>query len=402
MQEEIESTALRNTALEKITYGEDLLQSLVKYQKLDGIQKLERKIRQEINFLKKICKSNTIKKEHLQCSNLTHFSALVEVLSQVENCTHVNKPFMLDDRKIIIDIISDGGLTWTKVIARNPKSLSQICLGNTNYGVRSIFDQAEEYIECAQQYPCMFQTPKLIFVFANGIGTNLALKLESLNIKVEGERLNIDNTLEFEFELPELTKELSTENTAHIPRVNVDVSTMLAYVSSVTNGSCLKYKFDVPVLAQQAEWEVTRPVKPLLDNFFKDKTLYCCETAKESFLSILYIVGGEKERLRGEELLKRIIVLKDDASYEDIVTNNVDYAFNSVQYSGEKILPIGGKIKERSLTIFTFGDRIHAVTVSSNDGFVRAAKQQGINFVVFVHESRALTEQKERDRKSVV
>lgn len=224
----------------------------------------------------------------------------------------------------------------------------------------------------------------MIFVFANGIGTNLALKLESLNIKVEGERLNIDNTLEFEFELPELTKELSTENTAHIPRVNVDVSTMLAYVSSVTNGSCLKYKFDVPVLAQQAEWEVTRPVKPLLDNFFKDKTLYCCETAKESFLSILYIVGGEKERLRGEELLKRIIVLKDDASYEDIVTNNVDYAFNSVQYSGEKILPIGGKIKERSLTIFTFGDRIHAVTVSSNDGFVRAAKQQVIYLYLFI------------------
>lgn len=61
MQEEIESTALRNTALEKITYGEDLLQSLVKYQKLDGIQKLERKIRQEINFLKKVLLIYTLK-----------------------------------------------------------------------------------------------------------------------------------------------------------------------------------------------------------------------------------------------------------------------------------------------------------------------------------------------------
>lgn len=69
-----------------------------------------------------------------------------------------------------------------------------------------------------------------------------------------------------------------------------------------------------------------------------------------------------------------------------------------MQYSPDKILAIRGKIRERSLIVFTFGDRIQAVTVTANDGFVRAAKQQGINFVVFVHESRALTEQKEQTR----
>lgn len=42
------------------------------------------------------------------------------------------------------------------------------------------------------------------------------------------------------------------------------------------------------------------------------------------------------------------------------------------------MLPIGGKVKERSFIIFTFGDRIQAITVTANDGFVRAAKQQVI------------------------
>lgn len=102
-----------------------------------------------------------MKKEHLQCSNLTHFAALIEVLKTVKNCKSVNKVFLLDDKKVTVDIVSDGGLTWTKVIARNPKSVSQICMGNASYGVRSIIDQAEEFSECAKLHPCLFQTPKV-------------------------------------------------------------------------------------------------------------------------------------------------------------------------------------------------------------------------------------------------
>lgn len=106
-------------------------------------------------------KTNNIKKEHLQCTNLTHFTALIKKLGEVKDCIAVHKVFNLDDRKLVIDIICDNGLTWMKVIARNPKSLSQICMGDSSYGVRSIFDQAKEYIECAPLYPCLFQTPKV-------------------------------------------------------------------------------------------------------------------------------------------------------------------------------------------------------------------------------------------------
>lgn len=69
---------------------------------------------------------------------------------------------MFNDRKITVDMVSDGGLIWTKVIARNPKHVSQICMGNGSYGVKSILDQGKEYIKCAKLYPCLFQTPQVI------------------------------------------------------------------------------------------------------------------------------------------------------------------------------------------------------------------------------------------------
>lgn len=74
------------------------------------------------------------------------------------------KPFNLNDRKVVVDIVCDRGLTWVKVVARNPKSIKQICMGDTNYGVRSIIDQAEEFLECAHLYPCLFQIPKVFIM----------------------------------------------------------------------------------------------------------------------------------------------------------------------------------------------------------------------------------------------
>lgn len=221
-----------------------------------------------------------------------------------------------------------------------------------------------------------------------------------MGIAVEGTILsNFDENADYDIPFE---SDLSTKNTANITKVNLDVSAMLAYVSSVTNGSCAKYEFTVPVLAQQAAWECRRPVKPILDAFFEGKKLYCCETARDNFVNILRTVGGPNERIRGEEFLERITVLPDDATAMD--TNENDEAndvFNSVQFTSDKHLEVGGKIRERSLIIFKFGDRIQAVTATANDGFVRAARQQGINFVVFVHESRALTEQKEQLAKCI-
>nr|CAD7195611.1 unnamed protein product [Timema douglasi] len=60
---------------------------------------------------------------------------------------------------------------------------------------------------------------------------------------------------------------------------------------------------------------------------------------------------------------------------------------------------IGGKIKERSMTVFCTGDALKAITVSANRGFFSSAKYQGKEFVVWLHDSRALTELKQSTAK---
>lgn len=104
--------------------------------------------------------------------------------------------------------------------------------------------------------------------------------------------------------------------------------------------------------------------------------MYCCQTAKDNFDNIVRTVGGPNENIRAKELLDRLTVLPDDADYRNTSDNDqCNEVFSKVQYANGT-LNVGGKIRQRSLTIFTFGDRIRAVTVSANEGFVRAAKQQ--------------------------
>lgn len=114
--------------------------------------------------------------------------------------------------------------------------------------------------------------------------------------------------------------------------------------------------------------------------------MFCCETAKVNFESILSTVGGENERIRAKKFMKNVIVLPDNATVGDtshyMTSDNID-ANNQIQFSSTKVLPLGGKIKERSKIIFRFGDCIHAQTVTANEGFVRSAKQKVCFFVFY-------------------
>lgn len=107
--------------------------------------------------------------------------------------------------------------------------------------------------------------------------------------------------------------------------------------------------------------------------------MYCCSTAAKIFKNILDVLGGKEEKERGEKILKRLIIVDDKP------TNKL------------KVL---GKVKERSLAIFGTGEYLEAVTVTANHAFVRAAMNQGIYFSVFLHESRALTQEKQLPIKS--
>ncbi|KOB76904.1 Uncharacterized protein OBRU01_04710 [Operophtera brumata] len=154
---------------ERIKFGNELIAQLNDVQDIDGVPKLQRKIRQEVEFLKKLKTSGKVKWEHLSCSNLRHFEAMVEC-SRRPGVIAVSKVFHLDDStKLLVDIVSDGGKSWTKVIARNPKSLSALSSGNASYGARSILDQAVDYVD--------------------GIEESLANKLKARGVVVKGEIL---------------------------------------------------------------------------------------------------------------------------------------------------------------------------------------------------------------------
>ncbi|XP_026737447.1 UPF0415 protein C7orf25 homolog [Trichoplusia ni] len=393
---------------EKVIFGDSLVLKLETIKDVDGVKKLQRKIKQETEFLRKLQKTKKVKIEQLSCSNLRHLGAMVDCALR-PGVIAVCKIFHINETaKQIIDVISEEGKVWTKVIARNPKSLSALSAGNASYGARSILDQAEDYMECAKLYPCLYQPPKVVFEFMSGIEESLANKLKYLGVVVKGDTLpdfnhyeeDDDDSIEEDEEQSDdeclYNRNIHDEKSIHKPSLtevsqcidghpeiktlNLDVTAMMAYVSNMTNGHC-DYVFKQEVLTQQSAWETERPVKPVLERLFKEKSLVCCSTAWDDFEKIVHNLGGPMEIKRTEELKKMMRILPDDFGGED------DYP--------RKNLKVRGHVRLRSKIIFNFGHRIKALTVSANEGFVRAAMQQGITYAAFIHESRALTEGKE-------
>ncbi|XP_015120785.1 UPF0415 protein C7orf25 homolog [Diachasma alloeum] len=395
----------------KISSGHELMKKLKAQEDVRGVGKLIRKINQEIRFLEKVRSTDSVKREHLQSTNLIHLNALVERLLSSKNPTEVLKPFKLpdSDSRLTVDIICNGGAAWIKVIARNARALTLISLGNGEYGQKSVLDQAEIYLKCATMYPHHYKSPEIIFHFAYGIETSLSSQLEELGVSVEGEKIecgessseaprleesedginSLDLTRESDqSENSAVTLQLPTElkilrpSPSNVPSnaaetLNLDVSTLLAYVSNMTNGYA-NFVYLESLLTLQAEWERERPLKPFLDELFHGKSLKVCRTAYKNFMDIINIIGGRQETARTHELMKNVDIV-EDATEGRILK-----------------LAIGGKIKLRSRLVFASGESTKSVTVSANEGFVRAARMQGIECTAILHEPRSLSELKEK------
>lgn len=353
----------------QIQIGTNLVQSLKSFEHIDGIAKLENKIKKELKFLIKMSNSHTLQANHLSCSNLNYLSAVVECLSQENNIVHIFYPITIDERKVYIDIISDKGSSWVKVIARNKKSLSEAVLGQTTTKIRNIIDHCNDYLIASKLKPNYYKEPQIKFIFANGIDDFLKLELEGKGIIVKS--LDENKSL--------LSNESYLSSYNNIEMLNLDITAMIAYVSNLSNGHC-NVELKEPLLAEQAKWERERPVNIVLNSLFEGKKLVCCKTARTAFETIIQTIGGPCEKARSLNLLDRVTTLPDDYNYDDKFSQS---------------LKTCGKIKPRSKLIFLFGYFMRAITVTANQGFVESAKQQGFEPVVFFHEPRALTEMKE-------
>ncbi|XP_034180146.1 UPF0415 protein C7orf25 homolog [Osmia lignaria lignaria] len=401
MEEKVE---LLKCLEEKIDSGKATVDRLKLVGKIDGVEKLVRKIQQEIRFLEKVQSTGNVKKEHLQSTNLIHLNAIVARLFCANEPTNVLKPFKYQKSRLEVDIVCNGGASWVKVIARNARALTLISMGNGEYGQKSVLDQASSFLQCAKCYPYLYRPPEIVFHFAYGIEIPLAKNLELMGVAVEGDRIECEEeksmdihdidekfstrmyTSEFNGEPLDESKRNTNSNLdtlnvspleTEIKILNLDVSTLLAYVTNMTNGYD-HFIYREPLLTQQAEMERKRPVKPILESIFKDKELIVCQTAYENFMNIIDVIGGPKETLRAKELLSRVRIVNDIPAGRII----------------EK-LNLGGKIKDRSRLVFATGENTKSITVSANEGFVRAARMQGIECTVFLHEPRSLSEIKE-------
>ncbi|KAB7502970.1 hypothetical protein Anas_07861 [Armadillidium nasatum] len=391
-----------------------------------GVPKLKRKIEAEIKFLNKSLRSNDLKEEHIHCSNIGQLASLVEVATTIPGVTAVLKTFELSSgEKLIIDVVGDNNCKWYKVILRNPKALHQLHIFGGRNGVRPLDKVAEDILQAAKANPVFFVPPKVCFYFVNGVSEKLAKSLRLLGVEVCGqiktaEELGIagydtnnssGDEESSETESPsnlvnerastnsgaksicnkklntsniktssKVSKTNSTQNLCNYKSpasnypafrmVNLDVTCLIAFVSSTSNGG-YNYIFDDQFLNEQAQSEEGETNIGSLD-----RELIVCEEAARHFQSILEAIGGESERKRGHALLRecRVVASKD--------------IFKGV-------LKTGGRIKELSRLIFSTGQALKAPTITSNRGFVRAAENQGLKLAVLYHEPRALTELKE-------
>lgn len=377
------------------TYGE----------RLEGGQKLSRKVDAEIKFISQKMSQGKLKDSYVSCSNMPYLRSVGTTAKLFPLVTSLLTPFQpnqdnqdLDEDALlptVIDVVANEGFLWVKVVARNAEGLWNNWTGNCEMSHRSLEEQLEELLSLADLCPVYFRKPTVSCFFSNGVVTQMADDIERMGVKVFGYIKGPEGDVEFRdpnhseiFRESNVVLNTRFRNQSFLNEfttVNLDVSTILALCSNLTHGSC---DWDLPnstVLNLQVRDESKHHMQLWneLDSFLKDKRMVCCETAYSSYSEILNIVGGRTEKKRSELLFQQIEIVPD------VFSSTVDQ------------VPISSAVKERSKIIFGTGFEMKAVTVTSNLSCVRSMRQMGIYFPVFAHVARALTEQKEANAQEV-
>ncbi|KAI1902107.1 hypothetical protein AGOR_G00041300 [Albula goreensis] len=432
----VPAMAMHSMLQDRIRVAQELLERVEQLcsqqaHNVEGRAKLCSKLRAELKFLQKVEAGKVVIKEsHLQSTNLTHLKAIVESAESLEDVVSVLHVFTYEGpggqkQTLVVDVVANGGHTWVKAIGRKAEALHNIWLGRGQYGDKSVVRQAEDFLQASRQQPVQYSNPHIIFAFYNGVSSPMADRLGEMGISVRGDIVAVNSvpgveegggreegsededsscgegeeggSKEEEGEEEEDDEDddpyalhtrvdrttvvaslaFPTELKVDVcKRANLDITTLITYVSSLSHGNC-NFTFREQVLTEQAAQERQEKVLPKLEEFMNGKELFVCQSAVQDFQVILDTLGGPGEKARAEELLARLRVVPDQPSErtQRLVTSS--------------------KVNRRSLMIFGTGDSLRAVTMTANSGFVRAAANQGVRYSVFIHQPRALTEGKE-------
>ncbi|XP_059200332.1 UPF0415 protein C7orf25 homolog [Centropristis striata] len=380
-------------------------------QGVEGHQKLCGKLRAELRFLRRVEAGELqVKESHLHSTNLTHLTAIVESVESLDDVVALLHVFTYldaagDRQTLVVDVVANGGHTWVKAVGRKAEALHNIWQGRGQYGDKSIISQAEDFLQASGQQPVQYRHPHIVFAFYNGVSCPMANRLKDMGVAVRGDIVAVnavmmeeeDEEEEEEEEEPEPVEDNNEESeltrvdrgtvvaslafpaqvkVEECPRVNLDITTLITYVSSLSHGRC-HFTFREPVLTEQAAQERQLQVLPQLDAFMQGKELFACRAAVADFQLILDTLGGPGEKERAQKLLTRLHLVDDRPSERTL-----------------RLTP-SAKVNRRSLMIFGTGDSLKAVTMTANSRFVRASANQGVRYSVFIHQPRALTEGKE-------
>ncbi|CAI4224433.1 unnamed protein product [Auanema sp. JU1783] len=358
-----------------------------KLSKLQGVPKLRNRLASEIRFLQSLEEGKCpLEKKYIETSNVTHFENVVKAIDEfpevkaVFNTYSILDPSSNETLKHTVDLVAKNGEQWVKIISRSARGICMDWLASSN---RNIFEQADNYCYMANLFKKNFTPPEVVFQFVSGVPDRIAQKLISMKVSVLGEQIpmnqiaNIPEDFLEMLEPDESDSETEQGDRTASPPINLDVSAVFVLVSNLTHSKGTEHKFNSTLLTSQAEMERKKPARVELLNLMKDRELLICQTAHDSVLNIMKTVAGDSERARLTELFTKVRVVEDKMSERTMALKKSE------------------RINERSMIIFGSGDSYRAVTATANKHFVSSAFHQGVSFDVILHESRALSEQKE-------
>lgn len=360
------------------------------------------------------------KKEHLSCSNLSHYAAIInrvikegpENVSAVSKVFHLHKLGVEADGKVTpkysgvagqkpsraeVDIVCKRGSCWIKVKAMSAEGVSAVVNGTATGGHKSVLTLADELVEASRYNLMHYKPPVVVFSFSRGHTKQVSDALLKRGVLVEGELVedlemfdesDVDTSEEQESDsdasedaAANLAIEPSDED---ITIVNLDVTTLITMVSQVTNDGADE-EFEDELLKRQAQEEREHRTLPDLYAFLEGKDVVVTQMAVEKFLNIVRIVGGPKEQERAR------MMLPPENQKIRVVPNAPSALLQTFT---------APRVKEQHRVIFGTGHALKATTATANAAFAATAKERGIFLSLYMHPARALTEQKELKRET--
>jgi len=285
--------------------------------------------------------------------------------------------------EIEVDIIANGGKRWIKVKAQKPESIQHDIIAKEKG--RTVVALARALIHHAALRPIHFAAPECIIYFASGVTPDVRKLVEDEGVKTQGETVQSPFSL---FEAYSDEEGSSDEDESkvkpavtvppEITAVNLDTTTLITYISDLTNGG--GREFDSETLKTMAIDEEVNPALPAIMRHLEGRSWIICETAAQSLKNLIDILAGDREKARADELLAKAKIVPDQrSSYIDKVKCS--------------------KLSEKNKIIFGTGHTLRIPTVTSNGKLIRSVMSQGIDLYVLTHPARPLTEKKAKDKQ---